>query len=212
MCVPQPRKTGCVSVWCRNDKEAEVSDKSARKPISNFLIKRSLQTGIILQIFFVTILTSVITCAILGLFYLDKSRDGSFYYMSNDVMQDLELTSVLGIILPALITAQLVSLVIAFAIGLFSSRKVAVPIYKIEKWATQLRAGNLNTKLVFRERERKTTSELTRECNGVSDFYKALFSEIGAATEGMDADTGNATAVRKHVDTIKKALGRVHYD
>ncbi len=189
-----------------------MSDKSARKPISNFLIKRSLQTGIILQIFFVTILTSVITCAILALFYLDKSREGSFYYMSNDVMQDLELTSVLGIILPALITAQLVSLVIAFAIGLFSSRKVAVPIYKIEKWATQLRAGNLNTKLVFRERERKTTSELTRECNGVSDFYKAIFSEIDAATEGMDADVGNSTAVRKNVDTIKKALGRVHYD
>lgn len=188
-----------------------MSDKSARKPVSNFLIKRSLQTGIILQIFFVTILTSVITCVILGLFYLEKSRDGSFYYMSNDVMQDLELTSVLGIILPALITAQLVSLVIAFAIGLFSSRKVAVPVYKIEKWASQVRTGNLNTKLVFREKERKNTTELTRECNGVTDYYKAVFSEIHAASESMDADVSNASTVRKQLDEIKKALGKVHF-
>jgi len=47
-------------------KEVVVADKSARRPLSNFLIKRSLQTGIILQILFIMILTSVITSAILA--------------------------------------------------------------------------------------------------------------------------------------------------
>lgn len=188
-----------------------MSDKSVRKPISNFLIKRSLQTGIILQFLFITVLTSVITSLILGLFYNAKSKVGSFYYMSNDVMQDLELTNVLGIVLPVLITAQVVSLVIAFAIGLISSRKVAVPVYKIEKWASVVRTGNLTTKLVFREKEQKDTEELTRECNGVCEYYRAVFSEISAASEGIDADVGNQAAVRKNLDAIRKSLSRVQY-
>jgi signal transduction histidine kinase len=188
-----------------------VADKSSRKPVSNFMIKRSLQTGIILQILFIMILTSILTSAILAWFYNAKSQVGSFYYMSNDVMQDLELTNVLGIILPALIVAQAVSLMIAFTIGLVSSRKVAVPIYKIEKWASQLRSGNLNTRMVFREKEQRMTQDLTRECNAVVDYYKAVFSELSAATEGIDGDTANASTVRKHTDDLKKALARVHF-
>jgi hypothetical protein len=153
----------------------------------------------------------VVTCVILGIVYNAKSQHGSFYYMSNDVMQDLELTSILGIVLPALIAAQAVSLVLAFGIGLFSSRKVAVPVYKIEKWASQLRTGNLNTRLVFREREKKSTADLTRECNGVTDYYKAVFAEISASAEAMDADTGDSGKVRKQLEAIKKTLGKVHF-
>jgi len=189
-----------------------VSDKSSRRPISNFMIKRSLQTGIILQILFITILTSLITSAVLALFYNAKSRVGSFYYMSNDVRQDLELTNILGIILPALITAQAVSLVIAFAIGLFSSRKAAVPVYKIEKWAAALREGNLNTRMVFREKEQRTTEDLTRECNGVVEFYSGVFSELKAATQSMDAEAGNQPVVLKHLETIRKALDKIHLE
>ncbi len=189
-----------------------MADKSSRKPISNFLIKRSLQTGIIMNVFIMMILTSVLTCGILGWFYNAKSQHGSFFYMSNDVMQDLELTNILGIILPALVAAQIVSLVIAFAIGLFSSRKVAVPVYKIEKWAAQLRAGNLNTRLVFREKEQKMTSELTRECNAVVDYYRAVFAEISAAADKIGADTQNAAEVRKHAESLKRTLDRVRYN
>jgi hypothetical protein len=176
------------------------------------MIKRALQTGIILQILFVTILTSVITSGILALFYNAKSKVGSFYYMSNDVMQDLELTNILGIILPALITAQAVTLIIAFGIGLFSSRRVAVPVYKIEKWAAALREGNLNTRMVFREKEQKMTEDLTRECNAVVEFYSGVFSEIQAATQSMEAEAGSQPAVRKHLDTIRKTLSRVRFE
>jgi len=189
-----------------------VADKSSRKPISNFLIKRSLQTGIIVNVLITMILTSVLTCAILAWFYNAKSQHGSFYYMSNDVMQDLELTNILGIILPALIVAQFVSLVIAFGIGMFSSRKVAVPVYKIEKWAGQLRAGNLNTRLVFREKEQKMTSELTRECNAVVDFYKSIFADIHSAAEKIGTEADKSGDVRKHVETLKKTLDRVRYN
>ena len=188
-----------------------MDHKSSRKPIRNFLIKRSLQIGIIFQILFVVVLTSVVTCVILGIVYNSKSQHGSFYYMSNDVMQDLQLTSILGIVLPALVAAQAVSLVIAFGIGLFSSRKVAVPIYKIEKWAGQLRTGNLNTRLAFREKEQKMTADMTRECNGVVEYYRAVFSEINAATEAMDADVADGANVRKRLDSIKTTLTKVHF-
>jgi hypothetical protein len=191
------------------NKSAMIDVKSLRKPISNFFIKRSLQTSIIVQVLFLMVLTSVLTCVILGWFYNTKSQVGSFYYMSNDVMQDLELTNILGIILPALVAAQAVSLLIAFGIGLISSRKVAVPIYKIEKWASQMRTGNLNALLVFREKERRATRELTGEINGVSEFYKGVLSEVSAAAESMNADPADAANVRRQIEALRKTLSRV---
>ena len=110
-------------------------DKIRRKPVSNFLIKRSLQIGIIFKILFVVAMTGILTTAIVTLVYNSKSQSGTFYYMSNDIMEDLELTSIIQTVLPSLVAAQCVTILIAFAVGLFSSRKIAVPIYKIEKWA-----------------------------------------------------------------------------
>jgi hypothetical protein len=191
------------------NKGAVIDVKSLRKPISNFFIKRSLQTSIIVQILFLMVLTSVLTSVILWWFYTTKSQVGSFYYMSNDVMQDLELTNILGIVLPALVAAQAVSLLIAFGIGLLSSRKVAVPIYKIEKWASQMRTGNLNALLVFREKERRATSELTGEINGVSEFNKGVLSEVSAAAESMNADPADAANVRRQIEAVRKTLSRV---
>jgi hypothetical protein len=63
----------------------------------------------------------------------------------------------------------------------------------------------------FREKEQRMTEELTRECNAVVDYYKAVFSEISAATTGIDADTSNAAAVRKHADELKKTLSKLNF-
>lgn len=181
--------------------------RANRKPIGNFLIKRSLQTKIALQIFFVMVMTGLLTSLFLAWFYTYKSHEGTFYFMSNSIKQDLELSSFLGVILPSLITAQLVSFLIALAIGLFSSRKVAVPIYKVEKWADEVKQGNLTAKLFFREKDEM--NELTTRCNAVVDFYRTTFLEIDAAVKKLESAPGDAAAVRVNVELARKALGKI---
>ncbi len=125
-------------------------------------------------------------------------------------MQDLELTSILGVILPALITAQIASLVIALIIGLFSSRKVAVPVYKLEKWAMQLKKGKLKTHLGFRET--KQMKDLTIQCNALADRYKDIFSQIDNNLNIIYEDrVYKSQTVIKELDQIKEILSELDY-
>jgi len=76
-----------------------VTTPNVRHPVRNFFVKRSLQLKIIFKIFIVLILTATLTTFALSLLYNIKSQKGSFYYMSNDIRQDIELKSMLGIML-----------------------------------------------------------------------------------------------------------------
>ena len=142
-----------------------------------------MQLKVIAKIVFIILITALLTTVTVSLVYNSKSQSGSFYYMSNDTKQDLELKNILEVILPSVIGAQLVTLLIGLGVGLFSSRKIAVPIYKFEKWVSQLKTGNLLTRLEFRE---KTEMEdLTHECNTLADFYRKKFMDIDAASDRL---------------------------
>jgi methyl-accepting chemotaxis protein len=190
--------------------EPQASKDNVRKPFSNFLIKRSLQVRIIMSILFIMVMTGLLTTVILAWFGNVKSQGGTFYYMSNDVLHDLELTSILGVILPSLIAAQLVSFVIAVAVGMFSSRKVAVPIYKIEKWANELKTGNLTTRLSFREQD--SMKDLSGGCNAVTDFYRKVFGEIASSVAGADPEKADAAKMKAALLGIKKSMGQVRLE
>lgn len=184
--------------------------KVNRHFFKHFFLKKSLQFNIIGTIILIVFLTSCITTVILGIVYNTKSQGGNFYYMSNDIMQDLELTSILGIILPALITAQLVSIIIAIGIGMFSSRKAAVPVYKLEKWAMQLKDGKLNTHLGFRET--KQMKDLIIQCNALADTYKHIFAEIDTAiTTVSQSQELNSSDVQSAITKIKETLKAIDY-
>lgn len=187
-----------------------MTSKVQRHPFKNFFLKKSLQYKIITRILFIIFLTSCMTTLLLSFMYNTKSQDGSFYYMSNDIRQDLELTSILGIILPALITAQIVSLIIAVVIGMFSSRKAAVPVYKLEKWAIQLKKGRLKTQLGFREiTEMK---DLTIQCNALADTYRHIFKEIDTALENIQGDrVYKSQVVTQELAQIRSILGKIDY-
>jgi hypothetical protein len=189
----------------KESKESKDSKDNVRKPFSNFLIKRSLQVRIIISILFIMVMTGLLTTVILAWVGNVKSQGGSFYFMSNDVLHDLELTSILGVILPSLIAAQFVSFIIALGIGLFSSRKVAVPIYKIEKWAGELKTGNLTTRLSFREQD--TMKDLSGACNSVTDFYRKVFGELNAAV--ASADPADAAKMKTALTNNNKSLGQI---
>ncbi len=187
-----------------------MSNKKVRRPFRNFFIKRSLQFRIISVILFSVFLTSCITTLILSVIYNSKSQEGNYYYMSNNIMEDLELTSILGTILPAIITAQVVSLVIAIAIGLFSSRKAAVPVYKLEKWATQIKKGRLKTHIGFREI--KEMKDLTIQCNALADTYTEIFSDIDRSLSNIIADpVYKSQTLSNEIANIQKILAKLDY-
>ncbi len=187
-----------------------MSNKEVRRPFRNFFIKKSLQFKIILNILFIVFLTSIMTTFILARFYDKKTQEGSFYYMSNNIKQDLELTNILGIILPALISAQVASLVIALLIGMFSSRKAAVPVYKLEKWAVQIKKGRLKTHLGFREtREMK---ELTIQCNALTDAYRHIFSVIDQSLANILKDpTEKSGIVMREIAKMQGIIANIDF-
>jgi len=44
------------------------------------------------------------------------------------------------------------------------------------------------------------------------EFYSGVFSELKAATQSMDAEAGNQPVVLKHLETIRKALDKIHLE
>jgi methyl-accepting chemotaxis protein len=163
-----------------------------------------------LKIFLSVIVSALLTLGVLVVVYNAKSQYGSYYYMSNDIRQDLqllELKSILGTILPPILAVELIGVTIAFIIGLVSSRKIAVPIYKVEKWAYRLRNGKLNSQLAFRTEDR--LEDLTIQCNGVTDFFRKTCQEISEHTDAISYNPQNAEFVKEHAAAIKKILDKM---
>jgi nitrogen fixation/metabolism regulation signal transduction histidine kinase len=102
---------------------------------------------------------------------------------------------------------EIIAILIAFGIGLISSRRIAVPIYKIEKWASNLKAGKLNAPLVFREDDH--LNELTTQCNNVTDFYKNIFTDIRQHTENIENRSNDPVTVDKEIKALRKILDNI---
>lgn len=184
-----------------------MNEKNYRHPLKNFFIKKSVQFKIIFHIILTVIATGAVTLGILVFIYNSKSQAGSFYYMSNDVMQDLELQNILGIILTPIVIVELMAIFISFAIGLFSSRKIAVPLYKIEKWAYDLGRGKLNAELAFREED--NLDDLTTQCNAATKLYRDVLTNINLLTENITANPSDQENVQKNATAMKKLLEKI---
>ena len=142
-----------------------------RKPLGNFFIKRALQVRLMLKIVFTVLSATLISSGSLLLVYYLRYKSVLLYQM--DQMTNLTKENIIFIILPSLLISALVNLVLAGGIGLYASRKYAVPIYKLEHWARLLREGKITAKIRFREKEEM--KELSDYCNDLSmDLLKKL--------------------------------------
>ncbi|MBD3393483.1 MAG: hypothetical protein GF418_15210 [Chitinivibrionales bacterium] len=186
-----------------------MAEKTLRKPVSNFFIKKSIQLNIIGKILLVMLISVLVMTVLLAWIYNAKSQAGSFYYMSNNIMEDLKLQSILGLVLPPLFAAQIVSLLIGIGIGLFSSRKVAVPLYKIEKWASALTAGQLKTRLAFRED--RQMQDLTRQCNLMAETYRDIFARIDKSVRAIESSSSDDKKVAVEAIKIREILEKVQF-
>jgi hypothetical protein len=148
-----------------------MTGQFVRKPLGNFFIKRALQLRLMLKIVFAVLFATVISSGSLLLVYYLKYKSVLLYQM--DQMTNLTKENIIFIILPSLLISALVNFILAGGIGLYASRKYAVPIYKLEHWARLLREGKITAKIRFREKEEM--KELTDYCNDLSmDLLKKL--------------------------------------
>jgi methyl-accepting chemotaxis protein len=169
-----------------------------RRPIGNFFIKKSLQLRMIKNILFSAIVSTLVASSTLFLVYFWRFKTIVVYQLDK-ATQELSRENILDIILPALIISALISLFLAFGIGLYSSRKYAVPIYKIEKWLSLLLQGKLSATLQFREKEEM--KDLSDKCNTLSIELQKTFHEIRIKVQHLK-DQKVAPDIATDIDNI----------
>jgi methyl-accepting chemotaxis protein len=145
-----------------------------RKPIGNFFIKKSLQMRLIAKIVGVVLFSTIVCVLSLLLIFYVRYKSSIFYHM--DLDGNLTKQYIVSLLMPSLLVSAVVNILVGLGVGMYASRKYAVPIYKLEQWATLLLNGHLNAKLIFREKEEM--KELSDHCNALSDTVRKRFAEI----------------------------------
>ncbi|MCX7727653.1 MAG: hypothetical protein N2053_12500 [Chitinispirillaceae bacterium] len=177
--------------------------KKVRRPIGNFFIKKALQLRLIVKIVIAALLSTLLSSASLILVYYIKYKTVIVYQLEKHT-QNLNREHIIFLILPALIVSILVSVIVAFGIGLYASRKYAVPIYKLEQWASLLKSGKLGAMLRFREKEEM--KELSDKCNQLSKEIMNRFLEIknlSISLKGNDATVPIANSIDKSLEGLE---------
>jgi len=179
--------------------------KAARKPVGNFFIKKSLQLRLIFNVLAASIVSSIVAAGTLLIVYFYK-YDTTVIYMFNEFNNVLQKESIVRLILPSLVISMAVGLILTFGIGLYASRKYAVPVFKIEQWASQLLNGDLTVTLGFREKEEM--KDLSKKCNELGAMFREIMTGIQKDVKVLQ----NAGVRGPEIDAIMEKLGRLELE
>ena len=172
-----------------------------RRPIGNFFIKRELQIRLIFKILLTVLITTVVSMAsILFVFWL-RYNTILLYQMS--IEGELSKEQIVDVLLPGLLISAIVNILLGFGVGLYASRKYAVPIYKLEQWAMLLKNGHLTAKLRFREKEEM--KELSDHCNLLGEEIRSRFASLHDCVAKL-RDEGVESAVLGEMEQSLKDL------
>jgi signal transduction histidine kinase len=158
---------------------------------------------IIKIVFAVIVATIICSCTLLLVYYL---RYNSVLLYQMDQLTNLTKENIIFIILPSLLISSLVNFVMAVCLGLYASRKYAVPIYKLEQWARLIRQGKIAAQIRFREREEM--KELSDDCNALTSDLRAKFSTIKKQAALLRKKTKDSPELGK----IEEVLGSFDLD
>jgi methyl-accepting chemotaxis protein len=172
-----------------------------RRPIGNFFIKKELQVRLMAKIIAVVFLSTLVCMLSLLLVYFMRYQSVLFYQL--DAQANLSKENIIDLLAPSLAVSAVVNILVGLAVGLYASRKYAVPIYKLEQWATMLQKGKLNTKLRFREREEM--KELSDKCNTLADELRMKFNEIKQTLDEIEGEKEN-TGRLEHIQHLVSSL------
>jgi hypothetical protein len=170
-----------------------MTEQFPRHPLSHFFIKPSLQIRLIIKIVIAALLATFICSGMLLLVYYLRYNSVLLYTM--DLLTNLKKENIIFIILPSLLISSLVNFIIAVCLGLYASRKYAVPIYKLEQWACMIRQGKIAAQIWFREREE--LKELSDDCNNLTTDLRAKFIEIKKQSVALREKTKDSEELKK---------------
>jgi len=160
----------------------ENDKKFVRKPLGNFFIKKSLQMRLIAKIVAAALVTAVVSSGSLFLVYYLRYKTSVAYLWSQET-NEIDKQNILYLLLPALAISAAVGVIVAFGIGLYASRKYAVPIYKIEQWVAMLQNGKMSAILRFREYEEM--KDLSQKCNELGALIRGTLLDIRNKVKSM---------------------------
>ncbi|MBN1128218.1 MAG: hypothetical protein JXA71_04495 [Chitinispirillaceae bacterium] len=174
-------------------------NKIERKPIAHFFVKKQLQMRMITRIIIAVLITTVIALLCMFVVYFVK-YETVIVYRLDKITQDLSREHIFFLILPAFLFSAMVNIIVATGIGIYASRKYAIPIYKLEQWCSLLLKGKMTAMLLFREKEEMR--ELSSKCNELTHFLHERFHRIQNQTEELKKTHADLAAVRN----IERAL------
>jgi methyl-accepting chemotaxis protein len=172
--------------------------KVRRQHIGTFFVKRSLQMRLIVKIVIAAILATIIcSCTLLLVYYL---KYDSILLYQMDRLANLTKENIVFIILPTLLISSLVNFVVAVCLGLYASRKYAVPIFKLEQWASLIRQGKISAQIQFREHHE--LKELSEACNSLTGELKEKFVGIQNQTMLLKDKVKDSAELQKIEDIL----------
>jgi len=181
----------------------ENDKQFVRRPLGNFFIKKSLQMRLIIKIVAAALVTAVISSGSLVLFYYLKYKTIIVYIWRMDI-DEIDKYHILSVVWPVLIVSSAVGVIIAFGIGLYASRKYAVPIYKIEQWVAMLQRGKMSAILRFREYEEM--KDLSQKCNELGALIRGTLLDIRTKVKSVQAkgiDNPELNAIASKLDSME---------
>jgi methyl-accepting chemotaxis protein len=181
----------------------ENDKRFVRRPFGNFFIKKSLQMRLIVKVVVAALVTAVVSSGSLFLVYYLRYKTVVVYMWSQD-SNEIQKEHILNLVFPVLVISAIVGVVVAFGIGLYASRKYAVPIYKIEQWASMLQSGKMSAVLRFREYEEM--KELSEKCNELGALIRGTLLDIRTKVKTMldsGAETPELEAIIEKLDAME---------
>lgn len=145
------------------------SDKKNRRRLINLNIKRQMQMRLIMKIMLIVIICILLSSSI-------------FYIFSNQAIGQtwnafhLKLHNMKQLLLPIVILATLMSIIVAVFMGIFFPNPFVGPIYRIERTIQSLSEGNLNQKIILRQKDEIT--DLASYVNCMSDKFREKILDL----------------------------------
>lgn len=162
-----------------------------RKPLRNLIYYPAVQWPLILFNGMLVLLTIAATVLSIAVVYSWKFQGRGIFLLSQNSFLPLERLSMLSVLAPAIAICAVVSLGCGVLLAMSTSRRVALPIYKVTRWARLVADGELKVCLGFRKGDR--LDELAHACNQVSDRFAKEWKSLQDVPnrEDVPADVRN---------------------
>ena len=171
----------------------------------NFYIKKRFQSTFILKFCALVVLGSLISS--ITIYLMSKATVTTTFENSR-----LVIKTTADFILPAVLVSSTVVILLiglaAIAITLFTSHKIAGPLYRLEKDVNEITLGNL--RMVFNLRQGDEIKPLAVSLNAMAQSLKGRLTRIKSLLKELDAAIGSSPNISSDITVkIKKVMEEI---